>query len=61
MTTRAREQAETNEVALQWLRDNDWKHLQYTRRLKRETLTDAQETEYLTFLDEADAKAQEIA
>lgn len=41
-----------------WLSDNDWKYMQHQRRVARETITPAQETEFRTFLDDADQKAQ---
>lgn len=43
-----------------WLNDNDWKYNQYQRRVARETITPEQETEFKTFLDYADEKAQLI-
>lgn len=69
-TTKELEKKESDDLALAekqiiddaktWLNDNDWKYNQYQRRVARETITPEQETEFKTFLDYADEKAQLI-
>jgi hypothetical protein len=69
-TTEELSQKESDDLALAekqiiddaktWLSDNDWKYNQHKRRVVRETITAEQETEFRTFLDDADQKAQLI-